>query len=298
MARSEALGRVRVVQLSSGAAIRYREAGSGPPVVFVHGVLVNADLWREVVPGVADAGFRCIAPDWPLGAHEIAMPATQDLSPPGVAGLIADLITELDLTDVTLVANDTGGALVQVLLASSLAGDRIGRVVLTPCDCFERFYPPMFGYLPGMARLPGFTWLLVQALRPRLLHRLPLAFGGLSKRPVPPEVVHGYLGPSRTDRAIRRDLRRFLRGVHKRHTLAAVPALRRYDRPVLLAWAAEDRHFPVSLARRLADVLPTSQLVLVPDSYTFVPEDRPDELVSLVTEFLTSTASPPHADAD
>src|SRR5215469_5235008 len=116
VARSDELGEPRTVRLPGGE-IAFRERGDGPPVVFVHGLLVNADLWRDVVPVVADAGFRCLAPDWPLGSHDCAMAPDADLSPPGLAGLIEAFLDALDLSEVTLVANDTGGALVQVLMA-------------------------------------------------------------------------------------------------------------------------------------------------------------------------------------
>src|ERR671918_734812 len=109
MSRSEALGTVREVDLPAGR-IRYRECGEGPPVVYVHGLLVNADLWRAVVPPVAAAGFRCISPDWPFGSHELPVPDA-DLSPPGVAAMLASFLDRLDLRDVTVVANDTGGGL-------------------------------------------------------------------------------------------------------------------------------------------------------------------------------------------
>jgi pimeloyl-ACP methyl ester carboxylesterase len=139
VARSEELGAPRSVRLPGGE-IAYRERGDGPPVVFVHGLLVNADLWRAVVPVVADAGFRCLAPDWPLGSHELAMASDADLSPPGLASLIGAFLDALDLSDVTLVANDTGGALVQVLMASR--PERVSRVVLASCDALERFRRP------------------------------------------------------------------------------------------------------------------------------------------------------------
>src|SRR5215813_7650748 len=98
MARSATLGRVGEVELPS-ATVRYRERGDGPAVVFVHGLLVNADLWRRVAPAVAAAGFRCIAPDWPLGAHEVPVPRA-DLTPPGIARLVAEFLDELELHDV------------------------------------------------------------------------------------------------------------------------------------------------------------------------------------------------------
>ena len=180
MARSEALGLVREVELLSGS-VRYRERGDGPPVVFVHGLLVNADLWRNVAPTVAEAGFRCIAPDWPLGSHEAPMPRA-DLTPPGVARLVATFLEALDLRNVVVVANDTGGAITQLVMVHH--PERVGRVVLTPSDCFERFFPPPFAFLPAVSRLPGAVWLLVQLLRVRALHRLPITFGWVTKRPV------------------------------------------------------------------------------------------------------------------
>jgi pimeloyl-ACP methyl ester carboxylesterase len=288
MARSESLGEKRSVSLRGGT-IDYRERGAGRPVLFVHGLMVNADLWRAVVPIVAAAGYRCLAPDWPLGAHQRPMSPAADLSPPGVAIMIDEFLAALDLTDVTVVANDTGGALVQLLLARR--PERVGRVVLTSCDALERFFPPVFGYLPRSARLPGAVWLLAQSLRLPAVRRLPIAFGWLTVRPLPAELVESYLAPSRRSAAIRRDLRRFLRGVHRRHTLAAARELARFPRPVLLAWAADDRIFPVSLARRLADVFPDARLHLVPGSRTLVPEDQPAALGELIVDFARSTAT-------
>jgi pimeloyl-ACP methyl ester carboxylesterase len=282
MSHSDALGSQHEVALPT-ARIRYRERGDGPPVVFVHGLLANGDLWREVVPAMADAGFRCLTPDWPLGAHEIAVPDA-DLTPPGVAALIAGFLETLELTDVTIIANDTGGAITQILMA--IHPQRIGRVVLTPSDCFERFFPPAFAPYPRIVRVPGVTWTLVQSMRWRAMHRLPFAFGWVAKRPMPREVVDSFLLPSRRDSAVRHDVTRFLRGVHKRYTLAAAHKLGGFDKPVLLAWAREDKLFPVSLANRLADVLPNATLELVDDSYTFVPQDQPAELVRLVLNFL------------
>ncbi len=282
MARSEALGRQRTVELPQGT-IAYRERGEGPPVVFVHGLLVNADLWRNVVPAVADAGHRCIAPDWPLGSHEHPLREDADLSPPGLAGMIADFLDALDLTDVTLVGNDTGGALVQILMARR--PERVGRVVLASCDSLEFFLPKPFDTLPALARFRSVIWLMTQSMRIRALQRLPIAFGWVAKRPIPRHAVDSYLLPSRRDPAIRADLRRLLRGVDKRHTLAAARSFGAFPAPVLLAWAKQERLFPVELAERLADLLPDARLRLIDDSYTFIPEDRPAELAELITEF-------------
>src|SRR5256885_16638240 len=110
MSGSERLGKVGGVAVGGGK-VRSGERGGGPPVLFLHGVLVNGDLWRGVVPRVADAGFRCIAPDLPLGGHELTMDEDTDLTPPGLARLIVELIDGLGLDRPIGVANDTGGAL-------------------------------------------------------------------------------------------------------------------------------------------------------------------------------------------
>jgi pimeloyl-ACP methyl ester carboxylesterase len=206
-----------------------------------------------------------------------------DLSPPGVANLVGEFLDGLDLHDVTVVANDTGGAITQLLMVQRPR--RIGRVVLTPSDSLERFFPPPFAFLPAVARLPGAIWLLVQLLRVRASHRLPIAFGWVTKRPIDPEVVDSYLEPSRRAAAIRADLARFLVGVHNRHTLAAARERPRFRKPVLLVWAAEDRLFPLALARRLAATLPNATLAVIEDSYTFIPEDQPAQLTRLIAEF-------------
>lgn len=286
--RPPTLGTCRTLDVPSGS-LRYFESGptDGPVVLFVHGLLVNADLWRGVVPGVAGAGFRTLAVDWPLGSHEIPMPRA-DLSPPGVARMIASFMDQLELEDVTVVANDTGGALTQILMAQD--PDRIGRVVLTPSDSFERFFPPMFWLLPRLAKVPGGTAVLVRLLQLPLIQRLPLAFGHLAKRPMPTSTLESYVRPA-LRREIRRDLRSFLTRVHNSHTQVAATALRGFEQPVLLAWAPEDTLFPISLAERLVEVLPDARIVRVDDSRTFVPEDQPDVLAGLITEFARNHAA-------
>ena len=282
MERSQELGVPAAVELPQGT-VRYFERGAGRPVVFVHGLLVNAELWRKVVPAVAEAGFRCIAPDLPLGAHELPLRPDADLSPPGVADLIADFLDALDLRDVLLVANDTGGALTQLVLTRR--PERVGAVVFTPSDCFESFFPPIFAPLPKLARVPGFGLLTAALLRVKPLQRLPIAFGWVAKHPVEDKIVRRYLEPAWRSAGVRRDLRRFVRRVSNRYTLEAAPKLAAFGKPVLLAWAGEDKLFPMPLARRFAEAFPDARLVEIEDSYTFVPEDQPGALAGHIVEF-------------
>lgn len=295
MASDERLGSEQQALLQSGARLSYRETGTGPAVLFVHGVLTNGDLWRDVVPVVARAGRRCVTVDLPLGSHRLPMPRGSDLSPPGIADLLEDFIEALDLEDVTVVANDAGGAIVQILMTKRPA--RIGRVALTSSDSFERFPPTLFRYLPLLGALPGGPWLMAQVLRVRWVRRLPIAFGWATKRPLPDDIVRSFLEPARASRAVRRDLAVFLRGVHRRYTLTAAERLHTFDRPVLLAWSREDRLFPLELAHRLAGVLPQAQVVPIDDAYAFSPLDRPECVAALVTEFVTETVEPAGAGA-
>jgi pimeloyl-ACP methyl ester carboxylesterase len=279
------------LQLPQGP-VRVREEGQGPPIVFVHGLLVDGRLWDDVVAQLS-ASARCIVPDLPLGAHHTAMRPDADLTPYGLARLIAAVLEELDLHDVTLVANDTGGALSQLVVTRH--PERIGRLVLTPCDAFENFLPPMFrplqylgGYVPGALALVG------QAMRSKAVASSPLGFGPLAIRHRP-ELYVSWLEPVRRDRGVRRDLRKVLRGIRPRYTLEAAELLPQFRKPALVAWADRERIFPREHAERLARLLGGARLETIADSKTFVPLDQPGSLAGLVAGFLgaPSSTSPP-----
>jgi pimeloyl-ACP methyl ester carboxylesterase len=267
--------------------IRYREQGTGEPVVLVHGLLNNGLLWREVADELAK-DFRVISPDWPLGSQDLPMKEGTDLSPPGLAAIVAAFLEALDLHDVTLVGNDTGGAICQ-LVAVNHPG-RLGRLVLTPCDAYDNFLPPMFRPLQLAARVPGAVWLIAQSLRPRPARRLPFAFGWLSKRPLSREVSDAFLAPALRDRRIRREVAAVLRGISPRHTEEAARRFGEFDKPVLLAWAPEDRFFKLRYAERLAEAFPNARLELIEDSYTYVPVDQPQRTAELIAAFAREPA--------
>lgn len=272
----------RVAQLHAGP-VHYEDTGSGPPIVLLAGLLAGAELWREVVPLLA-GDHHCIAPTLPLGAHPEAMRPDADLTPSGLARIVADLLEALDLDDVTLVANDTAGAIAQLVVTRH--PERVGRLVLTPCDAFENFLPPMFRPLQLVARIPGGLRLTLRVLGTPRLNRLPMALGWLSKTPIDPAVVDGWVAASLGSEDVRRDLARVLRGIDNRYTLAAAEQLHTFERPVLVAWAEDDRIFPVGHATRLAALFPDARVVMIPDSYTFVPIDQPALLAAAITTFL------------
>jgi pimeloyl-ACP methyl ester carboxylesterase len=282
MAVSDVLGEGRTVRLPAGT-LEYRERGSGPPIVFAHGAAVNGDLWRKVAPELAD-GHRCIAPDLPLGGHSMPLSGEPDVSLFGLADILASFLEQLDLSEVTLVANDTGGAISQALVARR--PERVGRLVLTSCDAFENYPPRAVAYLKPTAHVRPAFWLLTQSMRLASFQRLPIAYGWATHEPIEPRIMDSYLGSLRTDAGVRRDFARLLRAADRRDTLQAAEELRGFDKPALVAWAADDKFFPREHGRRLAELLPQGRFELVESSRTFIPEDNPARLVGLVRGFV------------
>jgi pimeloyl-ACP methyl ester carboxylesterase len=275
------------VRLPQGT-IRYRDTGAGKPLVFVHGLLVDGTLWRKVTP-LLEGEFRCVVQDLPLGSHRVPMSPDADLSPAGVTRIVADFIAALDLEDVTLIGNDTGGAICQLVATEHPA--RLGRLVLTPCDAYENFLPPFFRPMQYAARVPGLLTALLQTARLGAVQRSPLGFGLLiSPDSIDPQVIDSWLRPFFSKRGVRRDVIKFLRAISNRYTLEAAERLRDFGRPALIAWAPDDRFFKLIYGERLAAAIPDARLVRIEDSRTFVSEDQPERLAELIRGFVRETS--------
>ena len=271
------------VQLPAGT-IRYREAGEGKAIVFVHGFLVDHRLWDGVVDRLSDR-YRCIAPDWPLAAHRVAMNPDADLSPTGLARLIDDFLTKLELEDVTIVGNDSGGAISQVLATTH--PERIGRLVLTNCDTHENFPPGPFKLMPPLAKLPGGMSLIAAPFRIEAVARL--AFGPFTKTKIPNELIASWMEPAKTDSAVLRDAGKVTAGMNKRYTLEAAQKLRTSQLPIRLLWAEGDKVFPISYAERLESEAGNASLVRIPDARTFVAMDQPQRVADEIADFAASS---------
>jgi pimeloyl-ACP methyl ester carboxylesterase len=267
--------------------IRYRDTGDGPPVVFVHGLLVDGTLWRKVTPLLAGAA-RCIAPDLPLGSHRGAMNDGADITPRGVAKLVGDFLAALELEDVTLVGNDTGGAISQLVALDH--GERVGRLVLTNCDCFEVFPPKEFLPLVKSARVPGAVYAGLQPMRSAAARRTPMAYGGLA-REIPDDVTAAWVEPALNDAGVRGDLIAFLKAIDKSIMLDAAARLPSLRIPALVAWGQDDRFFPPELGHRLSVTLPNARLEPIANSRTFVAEDAPEALADAIGAFLREGAA-------
>jgi pimeloyl-ACP methyl ester carboxylesterase len=283
--RDPALGKSRELDLRQGR-LRCFEAGIGPPIVFVHGGFVNANLWRKVVPHLAPEN-HCVVLDLPFGSHELPMKPDADLTERGIVNLIVDAIETLGLDHVTLVGMDTGGAICQFIVTQR--PERIGRLVLTSCDYRDNFPPRMFFHLKLMPAISPVVPLLFTPMRLRAMRRLPNAFGWLSNRPVDRAVEDTWILPGLEDRRVRADTYKFLRIFDKRRLNDAADRLRTFERPALIAWSRDDRIFPTEDAERLAGDLPNARLEWIEGARTFSMEDQPERLSQLIADFVRET---------
>jgi pimeloyl-ACP methyl ester carboxylesterase len=287
--RSPLLGEVGRARVAAGE-VEYFQRGDGPVLVFAHGWLANANLWRQVVDRLAGR-FRCVTLDLPLGSHRVPMRAGADLTPAGCGELVAQALTALDLRDVTLVGNDSGGAYSQI--ATAARPDRIARLVLNSCETpYDEFPPPPFDGLPAIAADPAALGRLFEALRDRAVRATPAAYGLLIKHPIDDLVSDSYALPCVVDPEVLRDTAKAM------STAASAPVhaagrrlLAGFDRPVLFAWGPEDRVFPLANAQRYAGELANGRVTLIPDAYSFTPEDQPRRLAAAIAEFCAETTN-------
>jgi pimeloyl-ACP methyl ester carboxylesterase len=265
-----------------GLDIEYADTGSGPTILFVHGVYVTGALWDDVIAELGE-GFRCIAPTWPLGAHTTKTDGA-DIGAEAASRRIVHFIKALDLTEVTVVANDTGGGLVLAALGdTSLDTSRISRLVLTNCDSYEHFPPGSFAQIVKLCRFSS-------AVGGSILRLLATGPGqgfflkAVSKHPPTPERQREIFGAFATSGSARRDAVTVTASLDPALTIKAGPAIEAFDKPVTLAWGTDDELFPLAHAHRLRDAFPHATLIEIPDCSTFVMIDAPKKLAAAIRD--------------
>ncbi len=284
----------RTLELSAGPIVVRDTGGDGEPVLLVHGLFVDGRLWDAIVPPLAAAGLRVVIPDLPLGAHKTPMRSGVPLAPADVAALLGEIVGELGLDGVTLVGNDSGGAISQLAAAERPAW--LARLVLTPCDLYENFPPTLFKPLVPLSRYA--PWLLhafMQPLRVRAVRHSPLFAGWLTKRGVDDALLADMVAPYLGDAGVRRDADKFMAAVDPRDTIRAAHELRAFDRPTLIIWAPEDRFFKQRFAERLASDIPGARIECIEDSYAFTPIDQPERTADLIVDLIRATPAAPDA---
>jgi len=267
-----------------GVKVRYRSRGEGTPVVFVHGVYIGGSLWDGVAQRLESV--QCVVPTWPLGAHRDPAPAA-DLSARAMARRIPQFLEALDLRDVVLVGNDSGGGLCLAALGTAHPGlDRIGRLVLTNCDSYEHFPPGSFAYIARLARrapsLVGFMLSFFATKRGQTVF-----LKSVCQEPPKGASASRLFEAFITSKASRRDAVRTTASLEPSVTMEAVGALRSFSKPVLLAWGDSDKFFPLDHARRLEADFPNARLEIIEGASTYVMIDRPERLAALLQAFST-----------
>jgi len=263
-----------------GVDIDYTDTGNGPVVLFVHGVYVTGAVWNDVVAELGD-GFRCVVPTWPLGAHSTSTGGA-DIGVAATVRRIVHFIEALELTDVTVVANDTGGGLVLASLGDpTLDTSRIGRLVLTNCDSYEHFPPGSFAQIVKLCR---FSSALGGAVV-RLLATGPgqsFFLDAVCNRPPTGQRQREIFGAFATSDAARRDAVTVTASLDPALTLRAALAIEAFDRPVTLTWGTKDKLFPLDHALRLRDAFPHATLTEVSGSSAFVMLDAPGAVAEAI----------------
>ncbi|MCZ8381452.1 alpha/beta hydrolase [Mycobacterium sp. CPCC 205372] len=271
------------------ATLDYRVVGPEdsphPPVLFVHGILVDHRLWSEVADELTRRGFRCVLPDWPLGSHTRPAGERADLSPMGVATMVHDTIAALGLENVTLVGNDTGGGICQLVVDAY--PESVGRLVLTNCDAFDKFPPFPFNLVFATLRGNLSIKLLMNLMRVTALRHSPIGFGMLFR--TDPVLTASWVAPCQKDPRIRRELARLLRNVAKTDLTDVATRLPRFTKPVTVVWGMLDRSFTPALGRRLAALFPDATWVEVPDARTFVAQDAPQAVADAISSITAKT---------
>jgi pimeloyl-ACP methyl ester carboxylesterase len=277
---------MRSVELAAGV-VEYADEGAGPPVVLLHGVMMDHTVWDRVLPLLPE-GLRYVRPVLPLGAHRRAMNPGADLTLAGQVRLVADFLEALELDEVTLVHSDWGGAL---FLTAHGLDRRVARQVILPCEAFDNFPPGLPGKMLMIAiRIPGALKLAARQLRISWLRRSPLLFGQMARRPVPDELVRRWTEPLLRDPGVHRDLLAYCRGEFDKAALVRdTEALSRFQGHVLVLWSPDNRVMPPAHGRRLAALIPRAQYAEVPGAYVLSMLDEPAAVARQLSEFLTST---------
>lgn len=266
------------IDINAGT-IHYEATGpaAGRPVVFVHGYLMGGELWRDVSTRLAEQGLRCIAPTWPLGAHTQALRAGADATITGVARIVADTLAALDLDDVVLVGNDTGGVVTQLVAVHH--PERLGALVLTSCDAFEHFPPPILKPVILAARSRSLFRTAIQTMRAPVARRR--AYAGLAHNDID-DLTAVWVRPALSDLAIAENLRQLSLSLRPEITTGVAARLPEFGKPALIAWSGDDKFFDLEDGRRLASTIPNARLEVIEGARTYSMVDQPARLAELL----------------
>ncbi|MDR5644412.1 alpha/beta fold hydrolase [Burkholderia cenocepacia] len=265
-----------------GQQLGYARSGTTPSIVFLHGIPTSRYLWRKVAQTISQAGFGWLAFDL-LGYGQSSKPTDVDLGIGQQARIISLALAALDWRGGLVVGHDIGGGIAQLLMLNHAAC--IHGAVLVDTIAYDSFPEP------GIARLKDPAWDSIlgdpnfdlkkgfeKGLRKGMHHTAR----------VTPELVQAYERPFTGVSGRQAYLRaaRALRSTDLTERTAEIEAI---PCPVLLVSGANDSFQPPQFARRLAERLVRGKFVLIGSAGHFLPEDEPEELARMITNFIGTT---------
>jgi pimeloyl-ACP methyl ester carboxylesterase len=266
------------VQTPSGPASYIDTGGPGRVALFVHGLGTSSYLWRHVIDQL-DGQRRCVAVDLPLHGLTPAA-ADQDFTLPGFARFLAGFCAGLELSDIDLVANDTGGAISQVFATGH--PELLHTLTLTNCETHKNMPPKVLLPAAWLAHLG-----LAARISPRLLRDIRRGrkrFYGLGYQDIenlPEDLARFWLETQFATPELARQNQRIMTSLHARDLLAVEPALARLQVPTLIVWGTSDIFFRRKWAYWLRDTIPgATEVVELAGARLFFPDERATEFTA------------------
>jgi pimeloyl-ACP methyl ester carboxylesterase len=272
----------RFAQVPSGR-IAYYEQGAGPVALFIHGVPLNGFHWRHVIAGMRGSR-RCIAPDlMGLGYTEVGL--QQDVSFTAQARMLGEFLDALGIDQADVVANDSGGAIAQILAAGR--PERLRSLTLTNCDVHDNWPPPAIGPQLEAARNGTLVDAYARFIGDAEARRARFARAYADPGVLTEEVYRAYIDPLLSTPEKRSAFHRYWLAFDNRHTVSIEPRLRELRVPTLVVWGLDDIFFDVKWAHWLKRTIPgATRVAEVPGAKLFFPEDRPQALLDPLRSFL------------
>jgi pimeloyl-ACP methyl ester carboxylesterase len=259
----------------------YQEQGKGPPVLLLHGFGASTFTWRHVAPELAQT-HRVIAVDL-KGFGRSDKPFDERYSVLDQAELLAQLIEDKDLRDLTIVGHSFGGgvALRLALDANDRLGGRIVRLVLLDSIAYPQQIPVFFRLLD----MPLVSQVGVRMVPPSVQTRVALQIAYHDDSKIDPEQVEIYAAPLKTA-AGKHAIVQSARQIVPEDIDTLPERYKTITLPTLILWCDHDRIVPLDVGLKLRRTLPNSTLRLVEGCGHMPQEEQPETTLTLLKGFI------------
>ncbi|EBA01347.1 alpha/beta fold hydrolase [Marinobacter sp. ELB17] len=263
--------------------IRYIDTGQGfkGTVLLMHGIPTWGYLYHAVIPLLAQAGYRVIAPDF-LGHGWSDRRDRFDRSFQDQARMIIALLDSLQLDAVDVVGHDTGGAVALILAIEHQP--RVNRLVITNSVCYDSFDDDMLDFGHPMRWKPRPVSDLIAALEESL------AMGLSNPTRLTPEFCAGILAPWSSE-AGKLSLIRNASALNANQTMALVDRHGSISAPTMILWGMDDPWQKSEDGMRLSNEIPGALFKPLIGASHWVQQDAPEEFTEALLEFLANAAN-------